>query len=77
MCRKSVNTLQGILLSYGCLNTKNNKDYADLGVVFMGVEVERFELSSKRGNNMLSTCLSPLRLSGAYKTGATNMHLSP
>ena len=40
------------------------------------VEVERFELSSKQGNNELSTCLSPLQLSDVRKTGATNAHLS-
>lgn len=39
------------------------------------VELERFELSSKRGINLLSTCLSSLKLSGRSKTEATNSTL--
>jgi len=39
------------------------------------VELERFELSSKRGTNLLSTCLSSLRLSGTSKTEATHLNL--
>ncbi len=42
---------------------------------FPFVELERFELSSKRGTNLLSTCLSSLRLSGTSKTEATHLNL--
>ena len=39
------------------------------------VDLEGVEPSSKQGMNKLSTCLSPPSLSGAGKTGATNLHL--
>ena len=39
------------------------------------VEMERFELSSKRGINSLSTCLSSPSLSGPSKTEATHLIL--
>lgn len=39
------------------------------------VEMERFELSSKRGINSLSTCLSSPELSGKSKTEATYSNL--
>ena len=39
------------------------------------VEMERFELSSKRGINLLSTCLSSPSLSGKSKTEATHSSL--
>ena len=42
---------------------------------FFLVEMERFELSSKRGHNMLSTCLFPTWLSAAGRTGTTNLKL--
>lgn len=40
------------------------------------VDLEGFEPSSKRGNNMLSTCLFPLWFSNLGKTGTTNQDLS-
>ena len=39
------------------------------------MELERLELSSKRGTNLLSTCLSSLRFSEQGKTEATNLEL--
>ena len=42
---------------------------------FHSVEMERFELSSKRGINLLSTCLSSPSLSGKSKTEATHSSL--
>ena len=48
--------------------------YFDL--FFLLVELEGFEPSSKQGTNLLSTCLSLLRLSGMGKTKATNPNLS-
>jgi len=41
------------------------------------VELERFELSSKRGINLLSTCLSSPVFSSCGKTEATCYNLSP
>jgi len=41
------------------------------------VELERFELSSKRGINLLSTCLSSPSFLCCDKTEATNHNLSP
>lgn len=41
------------------------------------VDQEGIEPSSKRGNNMLSTCLSSLWFSCRNKTEATHSHLEP
>jgi|GEM_PF-4427552 len=41
------------------------------------VDLEGFEPSSKRGINLLSTCLSSLNFSTCYKTEATDNKLIP
>ena len=47
------------------------KKHPDLECLF--VELEGFEPSSKRGTNLLSTCLSSLKFSIRHKTEATNV----
>jgi len=61
---------------FTCIFTCRNKNSLDNQQITKAiVEMERFELSSKRGINLLSTCLSSPSLSGKSKTEATHSSL--